>query len=206
MMRRPLLTFVLGLLLATAGTATAARLITGKDIKNGTITSKDLSKALRAQLKKAGRPGPAGLTGQPGPKGDTGSQGARGDTGPQGPGATSFATTLPNDGAETPLAPVGSGLKLTGSCSVGIVEVLLETSSGQSTFEGSGIVAKGTTVFSSEINGDNVGMGFNAGTGAAHMTAIGRDKTVGGPLVQVEAGAIWTASGCRFWGTVTPTT
>jgi len=35
---------------------------------------------------------------------------------------------------------------------LGIVEVLLETSSGQSTFEGSGIVAKGTTVFSSEIN------------------------------------------------------
>lgn len=29
--------FVLGLLLAGAGTATAARLITSKDIKNGTI-------------------------------------------------------------------------------------------------------------------------------------------------------------------------
>jgi hypothetical protein len=203
MMRRPLLTFVLGLLLATAGTATAARLITGKDIKNGTITRKDLSKALRAQLAKAGTPGP---TGNAGPKGDTGSQGPKGDTGPQGPGAISFATTLSNDGAEVPLAPVGSGLKLTGSCSVGLVEVLLETTSGQSTFEGSGIIAKGSTAFSSEINGDNVGIGFNAGSGSAHMTAVGRDKAVGGPLVHVEAGAIWTASGCRFWGTVTPTT
>jgi hypothetical protein len=202
-MRRPLLTFVLGLLLATAGTATAARLITGKDIKNGTITSKDLSKALRAQLRKAGTPGPAG---PPGPKGDTESQGAKGDTGPQGPGAISFATTLPNDGAEVPLAPAVSGLKVAGLCSVGIVEVLLETTSGQSTFEGSGIIAKGSTVFSSEINGDNAGIGFNAGTGSGHMTAIGRDKAVGGPLVQVEAGGIWTASGCRFWGTVTPTT
>ena len=61
--------FLLGLLIATAGTATAARLITGKQIKDGTIASKDLSKAVRAQLKKSGT---AGRAGSPGVKGDKG--------------------------------------------------------------------------------------------------------------------------------------
>ena len=70
------LAFTLGLVIATAGSATAARLITGKQIKNGTITKSDLSKALRAQLAKAGSPG------SPGPKGDAG---AKGDQGPVGP-------------------------------------------------------------------------------------------------------------------------
>lgn len=61
--------FIAGLLIATAGTATAARLITGKQIKDGSISANDLSKAVRAQLAKAGTPGPTG------PKGDTGAKG-----------------------------------------------------------------------------------------------------------------------------------
>jgi hypothetical protein len=65
--------FVLGILIAGVGTATAARLITGKDIKNGTISAKDLSKSVRAQLKKVGAQGPKG---DPGPKGDTGAMGS----------------------------------------------------------------------------------------------------------------------------------
>ncbi|CAB4881247.1 unannotated protein [freshwater metagenome] len=60
------LAFVLGAVIATAGTATAAKLITGRQIKDGTISAKDLSKAVRAQLKKAGMPGPRGLTGPQG--------------------------------------------------------------------------------------------------------------------------------------------
>lgn len=73
------LSFVLGLVIATAATAGAASLITGKQIKNGTITAKDLSKAVRAQLQKAGIPGPAGPVG---PKGDEGPKGATGAVGP----------------------------------------------------------------------------------------------------------------------------
>jgi len=52
------LTFILGLLIATAGTATAAKLITGKQIKDGSIGAKDLSKALRSQIARAGTPLP----------------------------------------------------------------------------------------------------------------------------------------------------
>ena len=66
------LAFVLGAGLAGAGSATAARLITTKDIKNGTIKAKDLSPGLRAGL---GAPGPQGPQGNPGPKGDKGANG-----------------------------------------------------------------------------------------------------------------------------------
>ncbi len=58
--------FLVGIGVATAGTATAAQMITGKQIRNGTITAKDLSKGLRERL---GVPGPAGPTGPAGPSG-----------------------------------------------------------------------------------------------------------------------------------------
>ena len=62
--------FVLGLVVALAASAGASSLITGRQIKDGSISAKDLSKAVRAQLAKAGRPGaqgPAGPKGDPGP-------------------------------------------------------------------------------------------------------------------------------------------
>ena len=70
------LAFVLGALIATAATAGAASLITGKQIKDGTITAKDLSKALRAQIARTGAPGPQG------PAGGDGAPGSKGDPGP----------------------------------------------------------------------------------------------------------------------------
>ncbi len=69
------LAFILGLLVATAGTATAAKLITGKQIKDGSIAQRDLAKTVRAQLAKAAKPGP---------KGDPGETGRPGDAGPAG--------------------------------------------------------------------------------------------------------------------------
>jgi len=64
--------FVLGLAIAGAATAGASSLITGGQIKNGTISAKDLSKGLRKQLKRAGPRGLAGPKGVVGPKGDAG--------------------------------------------------------------------------------------------------------------------------------------
>ena len=65
--------FLVGIGVATAGTATAAQMITGKQIRNGSITAKDLSKGLRAQL---GVPGPAGPSGPSGPVGPAGPAGS----------------------------------------------------------------------------------------------------------------------------------
>ena len=56
--------------------AVAAQLITGKDIKNGSIASKDLNKKLRKKIKKSGT---AGAPGQTGPAGAPGAPGAPGD-------------------------------------------------------------------------------------------------------------------------------
>lgn len=79
---------------AGAGGATAARLITSKDIKNGTITSvdvkdgslkrADLSPWLQGAIDKSGKPGPAGDRGPAGPAGADGRDGTNGVDGTNG--------------------------------------------------------------------------------------------------------------------------
>src|SRR3954470_20814291 len=73
-----------------AGTAAAVpaakKLLTGKDIKDGSIGIVDLSSSTRVGLKGARGPaGPQGDTGATGQKGDTGPAGAAGAVGPIGP-------------------------------------------------------------------------------------------------------------------------
>ena len=74
--RRPsasLVVSIVALVIACAGTAFAANLITSGDIKDGTIKKKDLS----AQAKKS-------LRGPPGEQGEQGIQGEQGEPGPSG--------------------------------------------------------------------------------------------------------------------------
>jgi hypothetical protein len=109
-----MLVALLALVLAMSGSAVAASLITSKQIKDGTIQTKDLSKKALTALKTS-RGGPAGATGQqgaqgsPGPegpqgekgdKGDKGEPGAKGEQGPAGPtaGAVSAGVTPPAAG------------------------------------------------------------------------------------------------------------
>lgn len=96
------------LIVAVAATsATARSLITGLQIKNGSITSVDLadgtikSRDLAPSLRHAktvvpGPQGEAGPQGPQGPNGDTGAQGATGQQGPAGP-----------QGAPGPQGPAG---------------------------------------------------------------------------------------------------
>lgn len=70
-------------------------------MKNGSITAKDLSKAVRAQLKKTGTPcpqGAAGPQGVPGPKGDTGPKGETGAPGLSGVEVKAVVQTVGNGG------------------------------------------------------------------------------------------------------------
>ncbi len=71
----------------TGGAATAAKLITGKDIKNGSIKLKDLSKGAKDSLE--GERGPEGARGPQGAQGAAGPAGAAGARGPQGPAGPS---------------------------------------------------------------------------------------------------------------------
>ena len=105
-MGRTIFACVIVALIAGATSATAANLITGSDIKNGSITGADiknpaidsedikkgavikkkLSKAVRDALDDNGPAGPQGPAGPPGPAGGpAGAQGPQGPAGPQGP-------------------------------------------------------------------------------------------------------------------------
>ena len=94
-----------GVVLASSVSATAATLITGRQIKDGTVTGADIRNGSltgldfargtlrigpRGPVGPAGAPGAKGDPGAAGAKGDPGATGAKGDTGAKGePGTTS---------------------------------------------------------------------------------------------------------------------
>ncbi len=83
--RGSLAAFIVGAVVATAATAGAASLITGQQIKDGTITPRDLSTALRRQIAKAeATPGPVGAQGAAGPQGPAGAADGMGVAGQAG--------------------------------------------------------------------------------------------------------------------------
>jgi hypothetical protein len=84
----------LAIFIALGGTATAATLVNGKNIKKGTVTSKQVkNRSLLAKDFKAGQlpkgdtglAGLAGIKGDTGPAGPAGPGGAKGDAGATGP-------------------------------------------------------------------------------------------------------------------------
>jgi collagen triple helix repeat protein len=95
----------LALFAALGGSAYAAVTVTGKQIKDGTITGKDVKNrslgtgklSASALGSLAGERGPAGPQGPAGPKGDPGKQGpsgATGATGEQGPQGAAGVTNI----------------------------------------------------------------------------------------------------------------
>jgi hypothetical protein len=79
----------LALVLVAAGSATAASMITGKQVKDESLTGRDIRDRSLTQAdfngSVTGPAGPAGPAGQQGPKGDPGTPGKDGATGPAGP-------------------------------------------------------------------------------------------------------------------------
>lgn len=99
-MRKTILACAAVALIVGTTSATAATLITGKQIKNGTITAQDIKRGsltqsrlapgLRDRIQGVGAqggsalPGPAGAPGAPGAPGAAGAKGDKGDKGEQG--------------------------------------------------------------------------------------------------------------------------
>jgi len=85
---RPSVGIAMIAVLALAGTATAAKLITGKQVKDSSLTGKDVkNRSLTAADFKGSVAGAQGVAGPAGPRGAAGPQGAagaKGETGPQG--------------------------------------------------------------------------------------------------------------------------
>jgi hypothetical protein len=95
------LAFLLGILVATAGTAGASRLITGRQIRDGSVTARDLSSAVRRELRRRAARGPAGPRGATGASGAAGAAGAAGRDGTTGaPGAPGLARAYGRVSAE----------------------------------------------------------------------------------------------------------
>jgi hypothetical protein len=88
-----LLVALCALFIALSGTATAALMVSGSNIADGTITAKDIKRGtlgtrqLSAKSIRSlrGQPGEHGLPGAPGPAGPAGPQGVKGDPGEPGP-------------------------------------------------------------------------------------------------------------------------
>jgi hypothetical protein len=105
----PLAVAILALVVAMSGSAVAASLITGKQIKDGTIGVKDISKTARTQLTAkaaVGAPGPQGPSGPAGATGEAGPQGPKGDSGADGskgaPGEAVAYANVRGDGTIEP--------------------------------------------------------------------------------------------------------
>jgi hypothetical protein len=101
-----------GAFVGAGGTGYAAKLISGKDIRDGSVTGRDIKDGSISSQEVSGltaadfapgalppgapgSPGAAGAKGEQGPKGDSGASGSKGDAGIQGPkGDTGSAGTL----------------------------------------------------------------------------------------------------------------
>jgi hypothetical protein len=113
------------LFVASSGTAVAAKLITGKqianntisasDVKNGSLQTKDLSAKARAALRGAdGAQGPAGPAGPAGPKGADGAPGLAGAPGVSGRQVVVESTNTNSDAEKTALATCPAGKQVIG--------------------------------------------------------------------------------------------
>ena len=107
-------------ILAISGGASAGAhsLLTGKDIRNGSIAERDLSAGVRHKLDQKpvqgapGLEGPQGATGPQGPAGKPGEDGLRGPQGPKGdkgdPGQDANTHRVIKNGQETVTADEGT--------------------------------------------------------------------------------------------------
>jgi hypothetical protein len=204
----------LALFVALGGSAYAAVLVTGKNIKDASVTGRDIKNrslganklsaatvsALAGQRGPAGPQGPAGERGPAGRNGDTGPAGRNGDA-----GAVQFHIHAdPNSvSAESPkVAGLSARILCTTPSGPTKVRVQLLSSTGQLDVSGSrsqdgalaGAIA--LTVSYYEAGGET----------SAGVDAIAR-QLPSGKWTSFQLGSYDRgAQGCDFWGVITPAT
>lgn len=137
LIKRHLPTFAVAIAVALVcgGTAVAAGLIDGANLKPNSVSAAKLTKELREEIADAGArgergpkgpegdrgpAGPKGAAGAAGAKGDTGATGATGATGPQGPQGPAGPAGV--TGATGPQGPAGESAMQTVSTSTQVTE------------------------------------------------------------------------------------
>ena len=193
---------VVAVVLSVTGSAVAAKLITGKQIKDGSISAKDLSKAVRLQLAK---PGGAGAKGDSGAAGPQGVPGPKGDAGAAGPGARSFDGQFAADN-QNRLVTTIDGMDLNVNCQVGgSAAIQISRASADLTLVGWGTTADGaTSKLAIPVSGD---MYVTAAGGTVTM-----DVTVAAtaPAASVRYAhfdvRVVNAATCTYHAMVTPST
>jgi hypothetical protein len=172
-----MLVAVLALVLAMTGSAVAASVITSKQIKDGTIQTKDLAKktvtALKGKQGSAGLAGPTGAAGPAGVAGPQGGAGAKGDKGDKGDIGPSKTATNYHDAA-TALAN-GSCFFFGGSCLIPFPAF--------TTVETIDVPAAGSYLVQSKVALDASGTTIAWTIGCTLSRAGGGDTTDGGTLV-----------------------
>ena len=186
---------LLALFVALGGSATAAFVVTGQAIKNGTVTGEDLKnrtlgkKKLSKRVLRALRGAP-GLSGAPGPAGPQGAQGPKGDPGPPGP---SSAKTFRR--ANGPLQVAASGNYTTVATATGLqgenvitAKTSLNAAAGASTY--CRLAGPGDVKLD-----DSVGYyGTGSFSWAVQVLQASVDLGTGGPVrLQCRGNASWSA-------------
>lgn len=181
----------MALAIGVSGTAGAAKLLTGKNIKDGSIELKDLSKKARKQLKgKTGARGPAGAPGAAGSAGTTGTTGAPGAQGLQG-----LQGAAGKDGING--APGAAGTS--GSTAPALLFGNASVTPGATTFSGPGTGPTGSEV------GSQVPVPPGTGLTARDFSAAVKAAVAAGQTVQLtmNLNGVPTALGCTVTGPAT---
>jgi hypothetical protein len=137
---------------AAAATATTTIVITGAQIKDGSIQAKDLSAKARRTLK--GNRGPRGFQGARGAPGANGVNGLPGAVGPAGPAGPA--------GAPGPVGPGLTGLHYVNTTEVG--ETVAECNPGESVIAGGAFTPGRVPLASSIATATATGEGWVAAT------------------------------------------
>lgn len=189
----PMLVAVLALVLASAGSAGAARqLISGRDIKNASITGVDI-KSGSVGLEKLSKAPPRGERGETGPQGATGATGPAGETGPAGAtGATGPSNAwVGAAGSDTTLTAIAEGTAVTVATTTVTRTgplLLLATLTASATGSAPGNV----TCFIADSGGSNIGSGSSEVGFAPSGQALRASITVQAAITVATAPASFT--------------